>query len=85
MLLPPNKKVAEGLAKNTFNSLRGIKDWRTDDVNGDRNDLPALSKGLSAAMQNHADQVGVFLTMKTNSARALTYGDRLTSSFLAKR
>ena len=45
MLLPPNKKVAEGLAKNTFNSLRGIKDWRTDDVNGDRNDLPALSKG----------------------------------------
>jgi hypothetical protein len=25
--------------------LRGIKDWRTDDANGEQNDLPALSKG----------------------------------------
>ena len=46
-------------------------------------DLPALSEGRSAATQNHADHVGVFFTMITNSARALTYGDRLTSSFLA--
>ena len=38
-------QVAEGLAKNSYNSLRGIKDWRTDDQNGERNDLPALSKG----------------------------------------
>ena len=37
--------MAEGLAKNSYNSLRGIKDWRTDDQNGERNDLPALSKG----------------------------------------
>mmetsp|Transcript_15376 Transcript_15376/g.37231 ORF Transcript_15376/g.37231 Transcript_15376/m.37231 type:complete len:997 (+) Transcript_15376:181-3171(+) len=37
--------VAEGVAKNSYNSLRGIKDWRTDDVNGEQNDLPALSKG----------------------------------------
>ena len=37
--------MAEGVAKNSFNSLRGIKDWRTDDANGERNDLPALSKG----------------------------------------
>ena len=33
------------MAKNSYNSLRGIKDWRTDDQNGERNDLPALSKG----------------------------------------
>ena len=26
--------IAEGLAKNTYNALRGIKDWRTDDENG---------------------------------------------------
>ncbi len=25
--------------------MRGIKDWRTDDANGEQNDLPALSKG----------------------------------------
>jgi serine palmitoyltransferase len=37
--------VAEGLAKNSYNSLRGIKDWRTDDANGEQNDLPSLSKG----------------------------------------
>ena len=37
--------MAEGLAKNSYNSLRGIKDWRTDDANGEQNDLPALSKG----------------------------------------
>ena len=33
------------MAKNSYNSLRGIKDWRTDDANGEHNDLPALSKG----------------------------------------
>ena len=33
------------MAKNSYNSLRGIKDWRTDDANGEQNDLPALSKG----------------------------------------
>jgi serine palmitoyltransferase len=33
------------VAKNSYNSLRGIKDWRTDDANGEQNDLPALSKG----------------------------------------
>ena len=28
--LPPRRQqVAEGLAKNSYNSLRGIKDWRT--------------------------------------------------------
>ena len=37
--------MAEGLAKNSYNSLRGIKDWRTDDANGEQNDLPSLSKG----------------------------------------
>ena len=35
---------AEGVAKN-LQLARGIKDWRTDDANGERNDLPALSKG----------------------------------------
>ena len=48
-----------------------------------RLDLPALSEGLSAATQNHADHVDVFFKMITNSARALTYGDRLTLPFLA--
>ena len=37
--------VAEGVAKNTFNALRGIKDWRTDDENGEKNDLTPLSAG----------------------------------------
>lgn len=37
--------VAEGVAKNTYNALRGIKDWRTDDENGEKNDLLPLSKG----------------------------------------
>jgi len=37
--------IAEGLAKNTYNALRGIKDWRTDDENGEKNDLAPLSAG----------------------------------------
>jgi serine palmitoyltransferase len=37
--------VAEGVAKNTYNALRGIKDWRTDDENGEKNDLAPLSAG----------------------------------------
>ena len=67
------------------NQVQTLIRYRSRSVLGynTRLDLAALSEGLSAATQNLADHVGVFFTMITNSARALTYGDRLTSSFLA--
>ena len=37
--------VSEGVIKNCYNQIKGIKDWRTDDENGERNDLLPLSKG----------------------------------------
>ena len=37
--------VSEGVLKNCYNQIKGIKDWRTDDENGERNDLLPLSKG----------------------------------------
>lgn len=37
--------VVEGVAKNMFNALRGIKDWWMDDENGEKNDLMLLSVG----------------------------------------
>ena len=39
------KQVAEGLAKNSYNSLRGIKDWRTDDRTASRTTCPRCPKG----------------------------------------
>jgi serine palmitoyltransferase len=37
--------VIEGVMKNCYNQIKGIKDWRTDDENGEKNDLLPLSKG----------------------------------------
>jgi len=37
--------VAEGFCKNTYNSLKGIPDWRTEDPEGHAEKLPELAAG----------------------------------------
>jgi len=37
--------AAEGIAKNTYNSAVGLRNWRTEEPNAERDELPSLTRG----------------------------------------